>query len=327
MHPVRTVKHAVTPKPVRAMSRAVYTVTNPLGAAENKLIGAALAGGRKRTNTRRRTAHARRPATSSAGQTASSSRAQEGAAATARLATLMAVQRERFSPVKRPVLAPPSPPPATTFIAEEWARRKGETRFWQRSRRKALRIEVNHSGTALATSAFAAAQMDHARAQAEADAWWQALSVGDQPTVTAALVAAFADNAAPVLVRFARGDLAELTISLPGMDVLPEKKAHVTPGGRPSSKAWTKTELHQTYAELLGAHLLATIRETWAVGPSLTRLRIRGERGTDLLFEVEVGRSAADWSNDAAGMLVLNAAPRGLNRVGRVREVRGWALT
>jgi DNA segregation ATPase FtsK/SpoIIIE, S-DNA-T family len=45
MHPVRTAKHAVTPRPVRQVSRAVYTVRNPVGAAENKIIGTALVAG------------------------------------------------------------------------------------------------------------------------------------------------------------------------------------------------------------------------------------------------------------------------------------------
>lgn len=42
VHPVRTVKHAVTPSPVRKINQAVYTATNPVGAAENRLIGVAL---------------------------------------------------------------------------------------------------------------------------------------------------------------------------------------------------------------------------------------------------------------------------------------------
>ncbi len=45
MHPVRAAKYAVTPRLVRQASRVVYTITNPLGAAENELIGAALNAG------------------------------------------------------------------------------------------------------------------------------------------------------------------------------------------------------------------------------------------------------------------------------------------
>lgn len=52
MHPARTVKNAVTPRPVKQVSRAAYTVRHPVGAAENKVIGAALNGGRRRGKRR-----------------------------------------------------------------------------------------------------------------------------------------------------------------------------------------------------------------------------------------------------------------------------------
>jgi len=42
MHSARTVKNAVTPRPVKQVSRAVYTTRHPIGAAENRLIDAAL---------------------------------------------------------------------------------------------------------------------------------------------------------------------------------------------------------------------------------------------------------------------------------------------
>jgi hypothetical protein len=53
MHPARTVKNAVTPRPAKQVSRAAYTVRHPVGAAENKVIGAALNGGRSRRRRRR----------------------------------------------------------------------------------------------------------------------------------------------------------------------------------------------------------------------------------------------------------------------------------
>jgi hypothetical protein len=54
LHPARTVKNAVTPEPVRQFGRAAYTVTHPVGAAENRVIGAALNGGRRRGKRRAR---------------------------------------------------------------------------------------------------------------------------------------------------------------------------------------------------------------------------------------------------------------------------------
>jgi Ftsk gamma domain len=53
MHPARTVKNAVTPRPVKQASRAAYTVRHPVGAAENKVIGVALNGGRSPRRKRR----------------------------------------------------------------------------------------------------------------------------------------------------------------------------------------------------------------------------------------------------------------------------------
>ena len=149
--------------------------------------------------------------------------------------------------------------------------------------------------------------------------------------VVAALAAAFADNPAPVRIAGADGATATLVVILPAPDVLPEKKAHVTPTGRLSSKAWTKTELQEVYAELLGAHLLATLREAWAVCPSLTRVRVMGVRrraaagsASDLLFDVDADRHIGHWADDHYGAILLEQAPTGLNRTGRTREVQPW---
>ncbi|MFF4599789.1 hypothetical protein [Amycolatopsis sp. NPDC001319] len=105
-HPIRTVKYAVTPRPVRQLSRAIYTVTNPLGAAENALVNSLFAGrGKNRRRTATRAAAPRATPTTST----SDVRAAEGAAAHDQLAALMSVQRERFSPAQRPVINSPVP--------------------------------------------------------------------------------------------------------------------------------------------------------------------------------------------------------------------------
>ncbi len=121
-------------------------------------------------------------------------------------------------------------------------------------------------------------------------------------------------------------------VALPGPDVLPAKKAHVTPTGRLSSKAWTKTEFNAVYAELLGAHLLATIREAWAVGRSLTQLRVIGIRNSqlapDVLFDIDVDRAHGQWNDDDSWGSVLVQQPRwGLHRTGRTAEVLPWTAT
>ncbi len=329
MHPVRTLKYAVTPRPIKQISRAVYTVTNPLGAAENKLIGAFLNG---RSRRRSGGGYGGSPAGSGYATAATGVggvRAVEAAASHDRLAQLMAVQRERFAQSRRPIVPAPASVDLTPFRDAEWARRKGEVRFWQRGRRRQMRAEVERFAHAQAAQSFTrlqAAQQEH---QARADAWWSALSHGEPRVLTAALRAAFADNPAPVLVASAEGAVAAFVVVLPGPQVLPEKKAHITPTGRLSSKAWTKTEFNEVYAELLSAHLLATIREAWAVGPSLTQLRIVGvwwgaAWPSEVLFDVDVVRNDGHWANDSWGRVVLQRAQCGLNQTGITRETQAW---
>lgn len=331
MHPVRTVKYAATPRPVRQLSRAVYTVTNPLGAAENKLIGAALnSGSRRRASPTRSGPSTRsRSAPAPQGMSGTGVRAAEAVASHDQLAQLMVVQRERFAAACRPLVPDPGPVDLKPFQQQEWERRKGEAHLWQRTRRRQLRAEAAEFGRKVATDLQTRAHVEQREQQALADTWWAALNQGEPGVLTAALEAAFADNPAPVVVVSARGSDAFLALVVPGPEVLPPKTAHVTPTGRLSSRAWTKTELNQVYAELLGAHLLATIRETWAVAPSLMNLRVAGLRTRAdgpgcVLFDVDVLRADGRWADDGRGEFLLAHAQWGLNRAGRAQEVQLW---
>jgi hypothetical protein len=331
MHPVRTVKYAVTPRPVKKLSRAVYTVTNPLGAAENKLINAVFDGGSNRSRGSRRSNPppvAWRPYSTSAGVSAAGRTAQPIASAPVQapfedqLAALMSVQRARFAPAQPPTVPPPPAVDPAAFKQAEWARRKKEAPFWHRSKRRRLREEAEEAARVLVERERArlyAIQQDY---RMRADAWWQALCRGDPQVLGAALATAFADNPAPVWIREAAGHRAFLVLVLPASSVLPSRQPHITPTGRRSSKAWTKTDYQQTYAELLGAHLLATIRESWAVGPSLTDLRVIGIRiedsGRQILLDLDIRRQDGRWDDDIWGTHSLSDH---LHRTGRTREV------
>lgn len=337
MHPARTARHAVTPRPIKQLSRGMYTVTNPLGAAENALIGSALnAGGKRKGSSRRRSGgssgRGTQPATTYAGgMTAGQVRAAEGAASNQQLAQLMAVQRSRFTPASRPLVPAATPVDPDPIFAAWWAQQKKDTRFWQRARRRQLQAELHAQADVRSAEMFTQAEATQAAEQQRADAWWAALLAGDPAVVTHALDAAFADNPAAVYIISATSDQLVCVVSLPDISVLPERKPHVTPGGRRSSKPWTKTELNDVYAELLGAHLLATARETWAVAPSVTQARIAGvihsSGENNVMFDVTCQRQDVNWENDRYGTTFLSHAARGLQRVGRTREVQPWAPT
>jgi hypothetical protein len=328
-HPVRKLEHKVTPRPIRRITRAGNTITHPLGALENKAIGTVLGAGggrRRRTGSQRRSA----PAGASDGQRASrTDRAAEAADSQQQLNRLLTSGRQRFPAACQPVLIAPRPVDPGRHTKQEWARRKGEAHFWQRARRRQLRLEAAEFGQARASELDAQAQAHHRQRQARADADWQSLTTGDPAAVVAALNAGFSGTRMSVAVIRAAGSDALLVLRLPGLEMLPARKPYTTPGGRLSAKAWTKTELNELYATLLGGELLATVRKTWASGPSLQTLRIIGSRGTlsgdaEVLFDVSVERADSEAAGDGWGEATLSGARWGLNRVGRAREIRPW---
>ncbi len=324
MSPVRAVKYAATPRSVQKVSRAVYTVTNPLGAAQHKVIGSVLnVGTNSPTINWIPDARSVERTASSASGDRRRVRAEEGAASHQRLAALMAVQRERFSPAEPPVIAAPETVDPAPFERQEWERGKGETRIWQRSLRKEVKLQVAETAERMAQEALAEANQEYQRHRAEAARWWKALNIGDANVTRTALDAAFADNPAPTRVLAISRQRVAVEVILPELDVLPDKTAHVTPSGRLSNRAWKKTEKNEVYAELLAAHVVATIRETWAVAPGATGVRVVGRWPDEddshrVVFDVDATRGSGDWDDDGSGLDLLADASTGLRFTGRV---------
>lgn len=332
MHPVRTAKNAVTPRSIKQVKRAAYTITNPLGAAENALIGSVLyAGSGKRTRkSQARRAPTGGTATSAASYAPSVSqlRAAEAVRAHDELADLMAVQRQRFAPAVKPQLPAPQRRDPAKFEAQGWLARKHEARWWQKARRRGIRAQVTAAARSHVEELFAAewyaAQAQHQRV----DAWWSALHSGQADVVGSALTAAFADNPARVFISDVQPRQVLIGVFLPGSEVIPTRQPYVTPGGKLSSNQWTQTVFNDTYADLLGAHLLATLRETWAVAPSIDTVCAVGllsnTESLRVAFDVTATRGSGPWQEDTAGRALLDQAPLGLNRTGRTHAVTAW---
>lgn len=150
----------------------------PPGAAQNKVIGSVLNVG----TLHRRSTGSRTPARSNGQQapqvvTGVGVRAEEGAASHQRLAALMAVQRERFSLAEPPVIAAPETVDPAPFERQEWECRKGETRSWQRSLRKEVKLQVAETAERMAQEALAEANEEYQRHRAETARWWKALNI------------------------------------------------------------------------------------------------------------------------------------------------------
>lgn len=325
IHPVRTAKNAVTPRPVRTVSRAIYTVTNPLGAAENAVIDAVLNVGNGRSSQSSSAVNGR--STVAGPAYFAPSRADIASQSQYQLAQLMSVQRLRFAPIPRPQLALPVESDPSDAVATEWRRRRREVSIWKRQQRKLLKAQVD-AGVRAAYQHQHHEAVERAQHQhAETTAWWSALQSGDPRVLSAALITAFADNPAPVSLGPVTSTSAVLLLFLPGTNVLPEKMAHVTPTGRLSSKAWPKSEFNSVYGQLLGAHLLATIREAYAIGPSLNALQIIGvseSSSTDVYFDIAINRASYNYTDDHSGETILSSEPYGFRRTGKAGSILPW---
>ncbi len=117
----------------------------------------------------------------------------------------------------------------------------------------------------------------HAAAQAQQqdyDRWWQRLLTNDPEVVMAVLAHALMDNRAPASPVSVEGSTVSVLMSAPQIDDVPDYKPHATSTGVLTTKRLTRTERNDLYRRYVGSHLLATIRETLAMAPSIERVRV-----------------------------------------------------
>ncbi|CAN2189290.1 hypothetical protein MCEJIRE27_00484 [Candidatus Nanopelagicaceae bacterium] len=327
-HPVRTAKRALIPAPVRKARRMVYIATNPVGAAENAVINSVFRSFDEisRLSSKSLSGSFQQETTGYyVGE-----REAVGIESDNLIEQLMRVERERFQDVSRPLIADPPQVLSKPFYDLEMKRRRGEFKFYQLSMKRVISQE---SWVVAENQAKAQFELDlkyRDSEQAKADHWWKLLNDGDEKTLTEALKLAFSDNQAPVIVDSAIGGKATFYLLLPDINILPEKRMNITPTGRVSSKKWTTAEKNEVYGDLLGAHLIATLREAWAVAPSLQEIRIIGvdqESGSEdkALFDVTALREDGRWGDDNWGAVILEIAKYGLKYKGKSKEIVHWS--
>lgn len=154
----------------------IYTVTNPLGAAQNYALNKAFyPNGTRGSQTRSRAiGNALGVQTASGGGV----RAEEAAASHEYIHELMAVQREKFRDAVPPVIPFPAPVDAKKWILLESKRRAGEAKPWEFKKRRMITAEVLRYAMDQAEIAFQGLEEKYKVAQADADKWWQDLIDG-----------------------------------------------------------------------------------------------------------------------------------------------------
>lgn len=326
-HPISTAKRAMTPVSVRKMRRMVYVATNPIGAAQNAMVNSVFRNfddyNRSKVNSYR---HVNTQSTS--GYYVGALEAT-GIESRNMIEELMKVERERFQPVTRPIISIPESPSNRPFYDVEMKSRRKDYKFYQFSTKKLLSEKAWHLANKQVELLHHEQLVVHENEQAKADLWWDLLCAGEQQIITDSLRLAFSDNQARVSIHKAQGSEAIFILHLPNINVLPEKRMNITPTGRVSSKKWTIAEKNKTYGQLLAAHLIATLREAWAVAPSLKTIQIVGvdentSTAEGILFDVTIKKEFGLWEDDGLGETILANAEIGLNFKGKSSEVIPW---
>ncbi len=178
-----------------------------------------------------------------------------------------------FEPVRRATVEA-APVDEERVVAEfEAAEVEGIGAFKRKARNEARQRAQAKAARRIA-ELRAAAEADVARDQALADENWSLLESGDEPTVLAAVNAAFEDNeATAAAVGYSAGELLIVMLA-PPPEAIPERMPSVTPGGKATVKKMNKTDRNEFYRQLVCGHVFATVKEAFAFAPSATSARI-----------------------------------------------------
>jgi hypothetical protein len=188
--------------------------------------------------------------------------------------SLTAVHRHEFAPAE-PAKAPPPAPFQTEPVHRHFKREELRGVSWFAfSERRAATARARAAADAEIRAEQARREARSAAAQAELDEEWSRLVANDPATVMHALEAAFDDNEAPAVPIDCHGDGAAIVMVYPDVGQIPESKPAVTPSGQPTVHKRTQTERNELYAQSLASNVLATVREAFAVAPSLANVAV-----------------------------------------------------
>ncbi len=191
---------------------------------------------------------------------------------------LVTLHHEAFDPaVPRSLPAPAATDISSLSMQMQKAATKGIGVFKRADRREA-RVRAHSAAVELGRQQDVANAEAHALEVGLAQSEWQRLISHDPETVMAALEAAFADNASESTCvdvgADAGGRYATVVILVGPGTIVPDRTPAFTPTGRPTAKRRTKSERNALYVDALGSSVLATVREAFAVAPSVDTARI-----------------------------------------------------
>lgn len=197
------------------------------------------------------------------------------------LASFQAVMDiHRVKPVQ--VEPPVAPPPPSVDEAEIRSRHAKAAvagiGLFQRSERARAKSLAAANADVEIVKERARVQEERDRMQADLDERWHALCSNDPDTVLATLNEAFEDNEAPAAALGVEADEIAIAVLVPPLDAIPERMPQMTAAGNLSMPKLPKAKRAGFYMQMVCGHLLATLRETFAVAPGVMSVRAAAVR-------------------------------------------------
>jgi len=236
------------------------------------------------------------------------------------LRTIMSLHRAEFEPARRPVAPEPPAVDETSIRRQHTKQARAATSIFARRARKAALAEAARRAETEIAAAHEANREQQNRWQASLDAQWKALHENAPEVVLAALTAAFEDNEAAAAAVGVQDTEAALVVVVPPADAVPDRRPTTTSAGNLSLKRLTKRETADFYRLLVCGHVLATVKEAFAVAPALQAARIvalrpsqpdaYGRVGPEVLLAARLKRArlvGIRWA-DADASQVVNVA-------------------
>lgn len=186
------------------------------------------------------------------------------------------LHRVHFPPAARYTVPAPAYP--SVQVRRRWVRQRYRDLMQTRSR---LSLSARAEAKRLAAQQieFETEQQHQSllRWQTQAQAWWDQqwsrLMAGERDTVLEVLNDALADNAQPSAVVDYRHGEASVVIWAPPFEQTPTRHPDLTPAGNPTVRTYTKSERNALYRRWLAGHVVVTLKEVFAVAPSVLQVR------------------------------------------------------
>lgn len=329
-HPVSL----LTPRPVRRAKMAVVDVTHPAGAVkragERALVRSVRGGSRSSYRAPSLTAYEREARRVARLQAFEDVRNLDEI-----LVDLFHIHQETFSPATRPVV--PEPDSVDDLAFHKVARKAAlaDIPWWHRSDRREAKVEAAATAENEVSAEEKRRETEQRQRQEVSDSGWERLMANEPTTVIATVNNAFNDNEHPARAMGVAGDHISIVMTVPPMeDLVPERQAELTPTGRPTTKARTRTARNLLYGAVLTSGLVATAKEAFAVAPRLNSAAIVVNlRDTESalftpILAAELRRETVDRYADEENATTILEAADGfeLNMKGRTSVLAPLAL-